>query len=186
MKTQLDRGKSIIYSSILNNGLYNFKLEILKYCSPSCVIFWEQYYIDLIKPEYNILPTAGSRFGFKHSEKSIQQMSETKQGENHPLFGQNHSKETKTKMSKAHKGKSHLEETKYKISGSLLGNKNSVYHPYCQKIKVFDMKLNTKTTYSSIREAAKAFNIRQSIISKYFIRNQIKPYLGRYIFEKVN
>jgi hypothetical protein len=31
----------------------------------------EQYYFDLLKPEYNILPTAGSRLGSKHSEESL-------------------------------------------------------------------------------------------------------------------
>lgn len=28
----------------------------------------EQYYMDLLKPEYNGLTVAGSRLGFKHSE----------------------------------------------------------------------------------------------------------------------
>ena len=31
----------------------------------------EQYYIDLIKPEYNILKIAGSSLGFKHSLKTL-------------------------------------------------------------------------------------------------------------------
>jgi hypothetical protein len=30
----------------------------------------EQYYLDLLKPEYNILKVAGSSLGFKHSEES--------------------------------------------------------------------------------------------------------------------
>jgi hypothetical protein len=35
-----------------------------------------------------------------------------------------------------------------------------------------------------MREAAKALNTRQSSISQYFIKNQKKPYKGRYIFTK--
>ncbi len=31
----------------------------------------EQKYLDLLKPNYNILKTAGSRLGFKHSEKTL-------------------------------------------------------------------------------------------------------------------
>lgn len=31
----------------------------------------EQYYIDLIKPNYNILPLAGNSFGFKHTPETI-------------------------------------------------------------------------------------------------------------------
>lgn len=32
----------------------------------------EQYYLDLFKPEYNILNTAGSVLGLKHTEPSIE------------------------------------------------------------------------------------------------------------------
>ena len=54
---------------MLKNGYSNFKFEILEYCdTKGIVIEREQYYIDLIKPEYNILEKAGSLIGFKHSE----------------------------------------------------------------------------------------------------------------------
>jgi len=38
----------------------NFKLEILEYCEADRLIILEreQYYIDLLKPEYNILKIA--------------------------------------------------------------------------------------------------------------------------------
>ena len=39
METQLNRGKSAIQSSIIKNGIYNFILEILIYCSPEECIF---------------------------------------------------------------------------------------------------------------------------------------------------
>jgi hypothetical protein len=45
-------------------------LEILEYCDPDKVVSREQYYIDLLKPQYNILKVAGSLVGFKHSEGS--------------------------------------------------------------------------------------------------------------------
>jgi hypothetical protein len=48
METQLKRGKSAIYSSILKHGLSKFKLEIILYCEPLCVVFWEQYHIDFL------------------------------------------------------------------------------------------------------------------------------------------
>jgi group I intron endonuclease len=75
MKTYLKKGKSIIYSSLLKHGLSNFKLEILEYCEKEKVVSREQYYLDLLKPEKNILPTAGSSFGFKHTEESLTKMS---------------------------------------------------------------------------------------------------------------
>ena len=57
--------------SLLKYGYSNFNLEILEYCEPSDVLLREQQYIDLLKPEYNILKLAGSSLGFKHNEKSL-------------------------------------------------------------------------------------------------------------------
>lgn len=70
-ETQIKTNGSVIYRALLKNGYSNFSLEILEYCSPENTILREQYYIDLLKPEYNILKTAGSLLGFKHSEETI-------------------------------------------------------------------------------------------------------------------
>lgn len=59
----------LIYKVLLAHGFVNFRLEILEYCKPSELIKTEQHYIDLLKPEYNILKIAGSRLGAKHSEQ---------------------------------------------------------------------------------------------------------------------
>jgi hypothetical protein len=64
----------IIYKSLLKYGYSNFKLEILEYCNKENVIIREQYYIDLLKPEYNILKFASSSYGYKHSEKSLSKL----------------------------------------------------------------------------------------------------------------
>jgi len=69
------RGKSLICRSILKNGYSAFTLEILEYCDPSEVLLREQYYIDELKPEYNILKIAGSSLGYKHSEDTKLQIS---------------------------------------------------------------------------------------------------------------
>lgn len=61
----------IIYKSLLKYGYSNFNLEILEYCRKNNIIKREQYYMDLIKPEYNILSRAGSSSGFKHSKESL-------------------------------------------------------------------------------------------------------------------
>ena len=51
--------------------------EILEYCEPKKCIEREQHYIDLLKPEYNILLKAGSLLGYKHSEDT------TRKGKKH-------------------------------------------------------------------------------------------------------
>ena len=71
LETQIKTNGSIIYRALLKNGYSNFSLEILEYCSPENAILREQYYMDQLKPDYNILKTAGSFLGFKHSEETI-------------------------------------------------------------------------------------------------------------------
>lgn len=70
LESGIKNRKSLIYSSLLKYGYSNFKLEILEHCAPSEAISREQYYLDLLKPAYNILLIAGSRLGSKHSEET--------------------------------------------------------------------------------------------------------------------
>lgn len=103
-KTLLEKSNSIIDNSILKNGYSNFTLAIWEYCTADNCIYKEQYYLYLLKPEYNLLTKAGSWYGFKHTEESLAKMessrlgkkpsSETRakigeavRGENHPMFG---------------------------------------------------------------------------------------------------
>ena len=47
----------------------------------------EQYYIDLYKPVYNILPKVGDSSGFKLSEETKSHLSSIHSGELHPQYG---------------------------------------------------------------------------------------------------
>jgi len=192
----------IICRALLNHGYSNFSLFILEYCPIENLYEREKHYFDLLEPEYNILKEPGNSFGFKHSDESKTKMREA-------ALGRKFSEETLEKMSIAQKGIPKLglrvpksEETKGKISDSLMGipktdlhkaalsiamigNTNSKNHPNSQEIEVFDLETNKYTIFPSLHEAARVLNIRQTAISKYFLRNQIKPYKGRYIFKKI-
>jgi group I intron endonuclease len=63
---------------LVKYGHSTFKLEILEYCEADRLIILEreQYYIDLLKPEYNILKIAGSPLGYKHTEESLAKIGE--------------------------------------------------------------------------------------------------------------
>jgi hypothetical protein len=151
-----------ICRALLKYGHSNFSEKILEYCveDKDIILSKEQYYLDQLKPEYNTLKTAGSPLGFKLSEKTKAQMSEAKKGKNNPMFGKNHSDESKKKITDAMPNKIQIEVT--------------------------DIKNNTTTTYNCIREAARALNIAQPTINSYFSRNQKKPYKGRFIFTKID
>lgn len=60
-----------IERALLKYGYFRFSLEILEYCCPDNLLKREQYYLDTIKPEYNIVERAGSSLGYKHTDKSL-------------------------------------------------------------------------------------------------------------------
>jgi len=49
------KGSIIIYCALLKHDHLKFSLVIIEYYEPSVLIAREQYYIDLLKLEYNIL-----------------------------------------------------------------------------------------------------------------------------------
>lgn len=128
---------------LLKYGYSNFSLTILEYCEPEQCLERENFYLSCLSHEYNILATAGSSLGNKHSKKS-----------------------------------------KQKISDAMIGNINSKNHPNAQQIEVTDIQNDTTTCYASMGEAAKSLNLPNfSVIRNYILRNQQKPYKGRYHFK---
>lgn len=45
---------SIIYKALEKYGHANFNLKILEYCPVNDLMLREQYYLDTLKPDYNI------------------------------------------------------------------------------------------------------------------------------------
>lgn len=60
--------------ALLKYGFSNFSLEILEYCETDNLLKREQYYMDNLKPNYNIVTTAGSTLGYKHTPESLAKM----------------------------------------------------------------------------------------------------------------
>lgn len=60
--------------ALLKYGFSNFSLEILEYCNLDNLLEIEQYYLDILKPDYNIVELAGSTLGYKHTEESLKKM----------------------------------------------------------------------------------------------------------------
>ena len=73
MKRIITNSNSLIYRAILKYGYINFTLEILEYCETNkdMLLQKEQYYMDTLKPEYNIMKQAGSVLGLKHTKDTI-------------------------------------------------------------------------------------------------------------------
>ena len=136
--TYLKSKESIIISrALIKYGYVNFSVSILEYCDKSILTEREQYYLDKLEPKYNILKLAGSSLGYIHSEVSKQKRSKALKGIyvgiKSPLFGKNHTIETKNKMSLQRKGennyfygKTHSESSKEIMRQKALDRKHSI------------------------------------------------------------
>lgn len=65
---------SLICKALVKYGYSTFSFEILEFCDRKDVLVREQYYIDLLEPEYNILKKAGSHLGYKHTDEAKAKM----------------------------------------------------------------------------------------------------------------
>jgi group I intron endonuclease len=119
---RLTNSNLAIYKAILKYGYGNFKLEILEYCDPNILLIREQYYLDLLKPEYNQLNVAGSSLGYKHTIETLEKFKarrfsdETLTNLAKAATGRVLSKEVRGKISTARKGIKLSDETRAKLS----------------------------------------------------------------------
>ena len=69
--SELLRFKRPIHSALLRYGHENFRLEILEYVyNKEDLIKREQFFIDFLNPDYNILKVAYSLAGYTHTDKT--------------------------------------------------------------------------------------------------------------------
>lgn len=149
-----------------------FAFSIIEICFPFALIFREQYFIDQMKPEYNISKTAGSTLGYKHSLKARNKMSLALTGRKRsPEFcAKQHerktSPETRAKLSLVAMGRPRLPETRVKMSEERLrffanGGKNGK----SKSVEQYAIDGTYIARYESTRAAERATGIAQSGIS---------------------
>ena len=184
----------IISRALIKYGYINFSVSILEYCDKDILLEREQYYLDSLQPQYNILKLAGSSSGYTHSEESKDKRSKALKGvytgSKSALFGITHSEDTIANMSlnrggeknhfygKSHNEKSielmrekalnrvHTSETKDKMSKSH-GNPVNIY----EKCSSEEFKLIG--SFVSARRAAKFLDMSGSTVIRYMNSGQV-------------
>lgn len=147
-----------ILRAILKYGLINFSLVILEHTDPNNLIMCEQKWMDLLKPEYNLNPVAGSSKGYEHTPESIAKM------KNRLI-----TEETKLKMSESAKGRLKWQGKQGPFEGKKHSEKSldllraialnrTKLHKAGVEVEVTDLETKLTVTYESIRKAAKAIN----------------------------
>lgn len=134
----------------------------------------EQFFIDTLKPKFNILKVAGSWLGHKHNSESVKKISKSLLG-NKKRLGKTHSEITKEKIRESKLNVRQTKEHIEKRSKKLLGNSWNK-----GKVRTVEMKeklkgntnagksiIDTETgqIFNSVTEAAKSISIKRTTLS---------------------
>lgn len=104
-----------------------FVFEVVELASADTCLDREQYYIDSLKPEYNVCPIAGSPRGRIVSDATREKRRLRMLGQKNPFYGKHHTADTRKKMSDAQLGRDY---------SYLVGDKNPIHsHPHTDELK---------------------------------------------------
>ena len=156
----------LIHKALLKYGYSEFRLDILEYCNKEEVIAREQYYLNLLNPEYNILKTAGSSLGHKHTSETIERFKEIAKNKNYSV-------EEIARASKLYTYRS--EESRRKDKERMLEFNKAKG----QSVEVLNTLTNEITNFDSIRQAAEKLgcahtSIRRVLLSKNLLKGIYK------------
>ena len=195
------KANSIINSALIKYKYSNFSLTILEYCDKSDLKIREQFYIDKLNPQYNILKGAGKSLNSKHlentktkhnkslkrvsvqekstlignlqTEPTIKLMNLKKLKESKPLIGKPSNTKSKELMKQKASNSKQSENTKLKLS-VINGNHINIYEKFSSK----GFKLIG--SFVSARRASKILGISGSTVIKY--KNSGEIFKNRYKF----
>ena len=140
--SHLDYLRKEKHNRILQNhynkyGVDDLEFIILEPCLPEFLLIREQYYIDFLKPYFNVCLVAGNSCGVKATDETRKKMSDQRKGHrgwNKGKIGMvKHTEEHKKKMRKLKLGIPRLEETKQKIRDKLKGRFTGDKNPFFGK-----------------------------------------------------
>ena len=153
-----------LYKALNKYGLNNFVFIVLQYCEPieDVCLSLEQSYLDLYKPQYNMLKLAGSSQGFKHSPDTIAKLKKSHAGLLHPRFGIKASEEQRLLTSLALK--KYYENHDHHGKG-IKGKLSSQYGIGGTKI-IMTNEFNETISFPSINSARLHFRVRFTTVSK--------------------
>lgn len=147
-------------------GKDSFVFEVLAHCPPEYLIKLEQWFLDNLKPEYNVSVTANCfyNFGYKHTEETRKKISKANKGKKKPdsylatRIGVPRTEETRKKISESNMGRIHSSNTIEKIINSTKFR--------CKPVLQYDMKDNFIKEWRSQKLAATTLKLKVSRISE--------------------
>lgn len=147
----------LLQDDILLFNPEDFIFEVIEIIEDlNTLLIREQFYIDTLKPEYNICPIAGNSLNVKRTDEFKEKIRKLNTGLKHPAW--RNELKSKSQGGENHwtKKKSFSEEAKLSMSLAQKKLYESGYiHPRSRIILRFDLNNNLIKEYKSLTEAAK-------------------------------
>lgn len=166
-------GNILVGKAVEKYGLLNFAFLVLELVphqdtvDVKLLLEREDYYINTMKPEYNIAPLATNSTGWKHSEESINKMKD------------NYSDERRERVGNINKGKTLSEETRNLIREAALHRKPMSLDSRLKcavnvrPITISNLDGSNPQSFSSIIEATKVIECTEKTIRRALNSNGI-------------
>ena len=143
------------YKMHIINMVEAFEFEVLEIIDiddsiKENLLMREQFWIDNLKPAYNILPVAGSNLGYHHTEQTKQKISNSTKG---VKKSESHAKHIR----EGQKGRVLSEEHKAKLSQAAKHRKSQSHHSIINIDGV---------VYNSIKEASEKTKVKYNTIQR--------------------
>ncbi len=138
-----------------------FEFEVLEHWEPEFLISMEQWWMNMLHPEYNIAPVAGSNLGMKFGPPSEEHIAKLRAAST----GKRHSKKTIAKMRKSQKGRTFSDESIAKMRAAATGRKHT--DEACAKMSATRRGL-VRSQVHEIRHLLALGDMLQKEIAEYF------------------
>ena len=167
-------------NAFLKNGLDKFEFGIYEYFTYESKIVSSKALTDLetsyiskfnFNTLYNFKVIATSSLGYKHSEEARLKMVEFyKNKTNHPMFGQTHTKEALTLISKPGELNPTSASRRGEATKTLMSDKKN---KYSLGVGIYDLEDNLISKFKNNVELAKHLNIFKVTVGKYLNSNLV-------------
>ena len=166
-------------------GKESFDFFILEYCEVEKLLEREQYYLDNLKPEYNICKIAGNCLGVKRSAETIEKIASTnrKVWEDKNLktpnskYGRNTKKENNAliRFQKEQRNLQIIEDLKFGIRQDVISKKyklspstiTELKKKYCPEVNNKEIRKGSNNNFSKLTEV-------QVKEIKYLLKDKVK------------
>ena len=149
----------------------SFTISLIETCNKEDLIQREQYYIDLLKPKYNICPIAGSTLNRVLTEEHKQNLSKS-------LTGKIRTQEQKENQRQIKLGKTHTIQTKEKVSKIVNNIKGNRVRDKIKKeniLKFVDIA-NIESSVKTIKQICKENNFNYRSVLRFVSNSTWKEY----------